>query len=437
MNTFENEDTSTKPPVDLRYKPSPELVSKAQALFPQETVDDIINGIFQVKKQLPPTASDDEILNHAQTLKAKVEPIEPTRQPTEQMGPPTPIQAPIVQPVTPQQQVLDKYSNIARENLVAKQKESSSGPAWAAGIAALGAGIAGKDAMAAGQGILNMQDKQRNQELEQFDIGSALQKQGKLDALSADKTKRESDPNSEESKMVQELAKKYMPGTDFSKSSAAFLLNKLPFLEKSYAVDMASADRRASAEDRNLKRQEIGLQKEALSQEKRQKLETPYGLANTETDAKALKDAHESKQNFDSKITEMIELRKKYGPELFNREAVARGKQLSKDLLLEYKNMAKLGVLSKSDEDIINAIIPADPLAFQVSGLVGQDPIMTQLTKFKTDSDKDFATRIATRTRQGIEDYKQGKKPGNETKPKQVVQNGHTYTLNEATGKYE
>ena len=160
-------------------------------------------------------------------------------------------------------------------------------------------------------------------------------------------------------------------------------------------------------QDKKLKSSELAREtarKESLDR-KEQALKTPYGLANTEDDAKKLKEAHESKQNFDSKIDEMIELRKKHEGELLDREAVARGKQLSKDLLLEYKNMAKLGVLSKADEDIINAIIPEDPLAFNLSEITGQDPILSNLQKFKQDSNRDFSTRVQTRTKQGISDY--------------------------------
>lgn len=136
-------------------------------------------------------------------------------------------------------------------------------------------------------------------------------------------------------------------------------------------------------------------------EEKIQGLKTPYGLANTTDDAKQLKEAHESKKSFDSKLQEMIALRKKYGAEYLNRNAVGRGKQLSKDLLLEYKNMAKLGVLSQSDNDIINAIIPDDPLAQDWAP--GQDPILHKLEKFQEDKDQDFQTRVQTRTRSGIE----------------------------------
>src|SRR5690606_37773603 len=105
-------------------------------------------------------------------------------------------------------------------------------------------------------------------------------------------------------------------------------------------------------------------------------LQTNYGVALTKDDAKKLKDAGEKKASFDRKLGEMIALREKYGGDVLNREAVARGKQLSKDLLLAYKDLSKLGVLSQSGEAILNAIIPEDPLNFNLSGLVGQDPTM-------------------------------------------------------------
>lgn len=157
--------------------------------------------------------------------------------------------------------------------------------------------------------------------------------------------------------------------------------------------------------DRKEARDERRFQAGIKLDEKQQELATPYGAANTKDDAKQLKEAHESKSTFDNKLDQMIALREKNkGGNLFNRDDVARGKQLSKDLLLEYKNMAKLGVLSKADEDIINAIIPADPLEYNspLAAIQGQDPVLTKLKSFKDDSDKDFQNRILTRTRAGI-----------------------------------
>lgn len=157
--------------------------------------------------------------------------------------------------------------------------------------------------------------------------------------------------------------------------------------------------------DRKEARDERRFQSGLKMEEKEQALKTPFGLANTPDDAKQLKEAFEAKKNFDSKLNEMIELRTEYGGEALNREAVARGKQLSKDLLLEYKNMAKLGVLSQADEKIINAIIPDDPLAYRspIAALQGQDPVLSNLQKFKADKDNDFETRVGTRTRAGID----------------------------------
>ena len=137
-------------------------------------------------------------------------------------------------------------------------------------------------------------------------------------------------------------------------------------------------------------------------EKERRELEVPgIGIALTKDDAKILKEGKEQKDSFDRKLNELISLRKKYGTEFLNREAVARGKQLSKDLLLTYKNMAKLGVLSQADEKIINAIIPADPLGAGVNLISGQDPILSNLEKFRDDSNSDFLNKIAGRVEDG------------------------------------
>ncbi|CAB4152407.1 hypothetical protein UFOVP610_10 [uncultured Caudovirales phage] len=176
--------------------------------------------------------------------------------------------------------------------------------------------------------------------------------------------------------------------------------------EKQVAMMYQDKDLQSKMLDRKETRDERKFQTGVKMDEKMQGLKTPFGLANTEDDAKKLKEAFESKQNFDNKLDQMIELRKKHsGGAIMNRDDVARGKQLSKDLLLEYKNMAKLGVLSKSDEDIINAIIPEDPLQYNspLASIQGQDPTLARLQSFKNDSEKDFNTKVATRTRSGVE----------------------------------
>lgn len=141
-------------------------------------------------------------------------------------------------------------------------------------------------------------------------------------------------------------------------------------------------------------------------EEKQMALMTPYGLANTPEDAKNIKAGVEEKAKFDEQIQELIGLRTKYeGGNLpgINKQDQERAEQLSNDLLLTYKNMAKLGVLSQSDEKIINSIIPKDPLRMRGLSEVfqGQDAVLNRLKSFKSDSDKDFKTKLSTRLRDG------------------------------------
>lgn len=256
---------------------------------------------------------------------------------------------------------------------------------------------------------------------------------------------QEDDSASEVSKNYQNLASKMVGGKkDFSNMSATQLKQVMPSLEKLYSIDENNRTRRdqqnQQAFENSYKRDETKRIKEEKEQEKEQALKTPYGKANTVKDAEELKQAHVSKQSFDSKVNEMIELRENYGVEYLNRDVVERGKQLSKDLLLEYKNMAKLGVLSISDEKIINAIIPPDPLGQDFA--LGQDPLLHRLKKFKEDSDKTFNENIKTRTREGMSQFDQKNPTSNlnssgSGKAKTIIQDGHTYTLNEKTGEYE
>jgi hypothetical protein len=135
-----------------------------------------------------------------------------------------------------------------------------------------------------------------------------------------------------------------------------------------------------------------------------------YGYALTKADAKEMKSALEMKGKFDRQINQLIKLREDYGDVTTSTEATGAARQLSKDLLLTYKNLAKLGVLSQSDEAIINEIIPAEPIG-QMQGpfglktaynsITGQDPALVKLKNFQQESNDAFADRLATRMRGG------------------------------------
>lgn len=341
-----------------------------------------------------------------------------------------------------------EYSPEARQAIVDQNEKESSGPHWAAGLAAFGAGLQGQNAAEAGARFNSQEAAQRNDRLNQFDRKRGLALQDRELAMKDEQTAKknallakEMDPNSDESKIAQDLFLKLGGSPEMApKMTASKFKQFSPSLEKSYQIAQQAQtnkdNRLARSEDNKYRYDALAASKEdksdqrkEMAAEKQQALQTPFGLANSLDDAKELKSAHESKKNFDNKIKEMISLREKHGGganSLTNSEDVARGEQLSKDLLLEYKNMAKLGVLSASDEKIINAIIPKDPLAYNGLGatMTGQDPILNNLKKFKADSDKDFATRVATRTRDSGAAFSQSKPDEGSSTVRMVDPNG-------------
>lgn len=141
----------------------------------------------------------------------------------------------------------------------------------------------------------------------------------------------------------------------------------------------------------------------AEAAEKAAQLETEYGTANTPDDAKQLKEAGETRKNFDSKLTELINLRTKYGAEKMDQNAIGRAKMLANELKLDYKTLAKLGQISGADTEILDSIIPPDPLGYQGTAAVlqGQDPILEGMTKFKGDIGSEFENKLSSRIRPG------------------------------------
>lgn len=169
-------------------------------------------------------------------------------------------------------------------------------------------------------------------------------------------------------------------------------------MQKERELNIASQALGIKQKDANTRDKLVALKQQGLKDQAKITKETLVpGLGNAlnATDAKDLKTAKITKAKFDRQIDELIKLRQEKGVEYLDREAVARGKQLSKDLLLTYKNLAKLGVLSQADEAIVNAIIPPDPLAQDWA--IGQDPVLSSLTKFKGDLDADYNTTLETR----------------------------------------
>lgn len=295
---------------------------------------------------------------------------------------------------------VDPYSNEARQKLIEENSGYDTKGAITGALASLAAGFQGGDSMGAVNQVMNQRAAQRKGAVEDFDKGLEAKNKAEL-----------TDPNSERSVAFRKTMEANFPriaqayGDSWSRVSAADQDSIFKPLQLKEQTDARKESAALLAGQRADAREDRKLQRDLMNNEKQQKLQTPFGLANSEDDAKKLKDAFELKSAFDNKLKQMIALREGHnGGAILDREAVQRGKQLSKDLLLEYKNLQKLGVLSQSDEAIINAIIPEDPLAYNspLAAIQGQDPILSRLKSFQSDSDKDFQTRIGTRTRAGI-----------------------------------
>lgn len=395
-----------------------DLFSRAKALFPNLQDDDIQDGIVKVKTQLP-NASDDEVISYAQ--KNLVQPSSPS-------------QSSLVKDTLLSKYNLDsKYSDGARQKIVDSNAADAGGLNWTAGLAGLGAALQGRDSVQAGMAVKQFDDKRRQSKLDEFDKG----KQGSIQKFEFDRNidkaqksddllGRESDPASSESKLAQELAKEMGYKGDVSKLTATQFQSFSGALQKKYEIQQRKLERQDARTDRNFQKEIIRNEKQDKYLEERS---TPYGLARTPDDAKKLKEAGELKSKFDRMMDEMIGLRESKGAEFFDRESVGRGKQLSKDLLLAYKDLAKLGVLSQSDEKILNEIIPSDPLQWNASSVVGQDPTMVKLRKFREDSNADFQTRLSTRLKSSPSDSVSTQAAAPISFPVQVRKDGQIATV--------
>lgn len=286
---------------------------------------------------------------------------------------------------------VDPFSDSKREEMKKLALDKQSGLGWLQFGAGVGDAIAGRSNAATNEYF----DKIRSN-IDAKTVGDF------------DKRKRQS----QEDAVFKRQQDQFDPNSTASQSFRKIIEANFPKVAQAYGdkwKDVSAADQdaifrplqlkeniEARKETARISAQQRADAKEIRNDERARERMTIYGEARTADDAKKLKEASELKSNFDSKLQEMIDLRNKHGGgAILNREDVARGKQLSKDLLLAYKDMAKLGVLSISDMNILNKIIPDDPLAYDF--IPGQDPIQSNLEKFKIDTEKDFNNRLNNR----------------------------------------
>lgn len=298
-----------------------------------------------------------------------------------------------------------KYGDAAMEQAENEAQERKSGLGWSQFAAGMGDALAGRDPSGTAK---NFQDIRKG--VDDSTVGSLERKKaGALKNLDAKKNINNSDPNSKESLNFRKMMESQFPkiaaqyGDDWANVSAADQDNIFKPLQLKETVE---ARKQAAAL--------LAGEKQAKLEEKNELMNTSYGQARTPDDAKKIKEAGVLKKNFDAKLDELITLRKdKKGGAIWDREAVNRAKALSKDLLLDYKSLSQLGVLSQSDMHILNTIIPDDPLAFRnpVEAIQGQDSILSKMEAFKADKQKDFDNRLGEMLRNPVQQKQAGGPP--------------------------
>jgi hypothetical protein len=190
---------------------------------------------------------------------------------------------------------------------------------------------------------------------------------------------------------------KYASGPDVSANQAMQTLNMVKSVGDEYGdVLNYLAQREKIASDRALKQYEIGKEQAKVGKTESKELEKlrvgDYGIARTEQEAKEGRTAIELRDNLRSKLQEMINLRQEYGGmggELLEREPVNRGKALAKEAQLIYKDLRTLGALTGPDLAIIEEIIPADPLQFDI-----MSDTSARLQNLLNQSQKEFESKL-------------------------------------------
>lgn len=143
----------------------------------------------------------------------------------------------------------------------------------------------------------------------------------------------------------------------------------------------------------------VGKDIEDKTTEKSRRFVEPLnGYASTVEESDKIKEALVTNKGVKRDVAKLLELRKKYGGgNITNQEDVALARQIATKLLFKYKKLETLGVLSKPDIELVNQIIPQNPLELNLIGLFGQDPTKVRLENLDTMADDDLLDFLEVR----------------------------------------
>lgn len=143
------------------------------------------------------------------------------------------------------------------------------------------------------------------------------------------------------------------------------IAEKIPQIEKLAALRQQEELKRLQIENTNaIKNQAASDKAEKTADD----LWTPMGTAHTKNDAKILKDVFTSYTGTKSSLDSLLDLRKQKGAEFFDRGSVKAAETIAADLTVQYKELAKLGVLSGTDYALLERLVPTDPLQVDILG---------------------------------------------------------------------
>jgi len=164
----------------------------------------------------------------------------------------------------------DKYSDAARQAILDQNKEDASGINWRAGLASLGAGIAGKDAASAGMGVLNKQQSERDSKINEFDKASQKQRADIAFNREEQNIAESKDPMSERSKAAQNmLVQDYgMSPEVASKMTAEQVEARLPGLKQKLDREMKEREFSEKQKDRQLQREQMNANRQSVRDDK-------------------------------------------------------------------------------------------------------------------------------------------------------------------------
>lgn len=174
--------------------------------------------------------------------------------------------------------------------------------------------------------------------------------------------------------------------------------------------------------------------------ERHAKLETPLGRAQNEKDAGDIKGEIDTYNKLKQGIQKLQELKKGMGlgEKLANKipfvdtENYGEYKSTANQLQTEYKKLMSLRGLGEPTQKFLDNIIPSNPSEIDIGG--GTE---AKMKSFSDSLDRDLESKANSRGLNANSVTAKYQKQGGPSKPKQVTQNGHTYTLNEVTGQYE